>query len=111
MITDKHGDSELMLAADRGELSQVELCLETYTLAQINYCNPYGCSALYLAANHGHTDIVMLLLDANADPLLRNADNKAAASAAYQQDFSDICSLLPALTNEEKALLKPVTEG
>jgi len=110
MNIDIHGDSDLMLAADKGNKEIIEFNLPSLTLEEINYCNPYGCSALYLAANHGHIDIVMLLLDAGADPLLRNADNKAAASAAYQQDFSDICDLLPALTTEEKALLKPVVE-
>lgn len=110
MIVDKHGDSELMLAADEGKLNIVMELLPTYSLQEINYHNPYGNTALYLAANHGHKTIVELLLAAGADPLIRNQNNHCAASAAYRQDFNNICAILPALSDAEKLELKPPVE-
>ena len=110
MNIDKNGDSELMLAADAGKKKIVQDLLPLLTVDDINYVNEYGNSALYLAANHGHKLIVEMLLAAGADPNLRNVEGKAAASAAYKQDFADIVALLPALSAEEKEQLKPTIE-
>jgi ankyrin repeat protein len=107
MNIDRHGDSELMLAADAGKKAKVIELLQSYSVDDINYCNEYGNSALYLAANHGHKDIVIMLLTAGANPDFRNVEGKAAASAAYKQDFNEIVDLLPALSEEEKLVLKP----
>ena len=45
-----------------------------------------GCTALYLAAQQGHEDVVELLLEAKADPELKNVITPFACA---QQGLSD----------------------
>ncbi len=107
MYIDINGDSELMIAADKGKIKIVKALLNTCTKEDIDYQNEYGNTALYLAANHGHLEVVKLLLAANADPALKNIVDKDAAGAAFCQDFNDIVNLLPPISDEDKLRYKP----
>ena len=108
MHIDKNSDSDLMLAADKGDLKAVSSILELSSLEDINYSNDYGNTALWLAANHNHKAIVDLLLKAGADPTIANCKAELPAMAAYKQDLNDVVVLLPELSQAEKDVAKPV---
>lgn len=92
MNIDKNGDSELMLAADAGKIKLVKELLLTYSVEDINYQNEYGNTALYLAANHRHDNIVELLLAAGADSSIKNSKGETAEEARIKQDLQDAVS-------------------
>lgn len=102
MMIDKHGDSELQLAADKGDIKEVaRLLLEGLIPEEINYQNPYGNTALYLAANHNHLSIVNLLLVHGADKSLANVEGKTAGDGAIKQRLADICVALDVILPPE----------
>lgn len=111
MMIDKHGDSELQLAADSGNTKEVaRLLLEGLIPEEINYQNPYGNTALYLAANHNHLSIVNLLLVHGADKTLTNVEGKTAADAAITQRLEDICVVLGVVLPPLPLPLPPLIE-
>ncbi len=54
----------------------------------------YGWSPLYCAAHHGNLDVVVLLLELGANPLLRNKVGKTAFHAACAQNRAAIVDVL-----------------
>ncbi len=53
-----------------------------------------GMTALAYAVRGGHTDIVGLLLEQGADPMVRNADGRTALDIARDNGYADIVQLL-----------------
>ncbi|CAB4212558.1 ANK domain containing protein [uncultured Caudovirales phage] len=95
MLTDINGDNFLQLMADKGDVKKVaELLLQGVSMDELNYQNPYGNTALYLAANHNHINVVKLLLAHGADPELANAEGQKPVDAAVRQGLFDVCALL-----------------
>ena len=75
-MTNKQGQTALMLAASRGHQKLVELLLEKG--AQSNLANPFGMTALHMACKQRHVEVVDLLVnkhrsEGGADPDLKES--------------------------------------
>lgn len=84
--TTRQIDEQLLLAASRGNISEVNACLEKG--ANVNARNEYGYSALNAAAREGHLEVVKRLVEAGAD--IENtggADITPLMSAAFAGQF------------------------
>ncbi|MEO1618640.1 MAG: PQQ-binding-like beta-propeller repeat protein [Planctomycetota bacterium] len=64
------GPKELWQAASSGDMAGVQACLDAGV--DVDAANPYGVTALLLAADHSHTDVAKRLLAAGADPGTRD---------------------------------------
>eukprot|EP01029_Cantina_marsupialis_P022140 TRINITY_DN53908_c0_g1_i1.p1 TRINITY_DN53908_c0_g1~~TRINITY_DN53908_c0_g1_i1.p1 ORF type:complete len:485 (+),score=137.28 TRINITY_DN53908_c0_g1_i1:200-1654(+) len=73
--TSEYGNSNTMLhyAASNGQFEAVKLLLERGS--SINTTNGSGCTALFLATQKNHVNIVRFLLDEGADPTLAEDTN------------------------------------
>lgn len=70
-MKDRCGWTALMLAAYSGSSVDVVRLLLSHN-ADINHFNNYSRSALYMAANNGHGEVVKLLLENKANPRQRD---------------------------------------
>ncbi len=60
----------------------------------INATDEQGCTPLILAASRGHLDICRLLLNAGANPLIKNIEGNSALTVAINFGFTEIVALL-----------------
>lgn len=67
---------------------------------ELNAQNHNGYTALHLAAQHGHSEIVQLLLEAGADPTTRNIVGRTTL------DLANIYIRQPAIALLEAALVE-----
>jgi ankyrin repeat protein len=91
--TEPQPDAQLLLAASRGDLSEVNACLEKG--ANVNARDEYGYSALNEAARGGHLEVVKRLVEAGAD--IENtggADIPPLMSAVFAGEFETVEFLL-----------------
>lgn len=97
------GETALFSAAERGHLEVVKELLPYTSEEALSYKNRSGFDPLHIAANHGHKDIVELLLEhdpalsktigqSNATPLISAATRGHAA--VVHELLSKDCSLL-----------------
>jgi len=86
------GASELHDAALMSSLGQVLALLRRG--AEVNRCDPWGETALHMAARVGSLEICAALCAARADPTMRNKDNNSALDVANVSQNQDICKLL-----------------
>ncbi|OLQ06521.1 Ankyrin-1 [Symbiodinium microadriaticum] len=86
------GASELHDAALVSSLGQVLALLRRG--AEVNCCDPWGETALHMAARVGSLEICAALCAARADPTMRNKDNNSALDVANVSQNQDICKLL-----------------
>lgn len=87
----KPGWTPLHYAATNGHLEIMSVLLENY--AYIDAASPNGTTPLMMAAQYGTPSAVKLLLEAGADPLLKNVQNLTAidfAQRASQQESAEI---------------------
>ncbi len=87
----KPGWTPLHYAATNGHLSVINLLLENY--AYIDAASPNGTTPLMMAAHYGNPTTVRMLIEAGADPLLKNDQGLSAidfAQRAQRQDSADI---------------------
>ncbi|QPG76544.1 hypothetical protein FOA43_003933 [Brettanomyces nanus] len=77
----------LTLAARHGHTDIASLLLAFG--AKINYHDRNGRTPLMYAVGKNHLDMVKLLLENNADSLMRDDDNKSALDHALQSDVAD----------------------
>lgn len=89
---DNNGITALMLAASRGNASDVESLLVAG--AEINAQDIFGNTALMYAASAGEVRVVELLLVAGADPLTRNRNQASAHDLAKKKGHHAILKLL-----------------
>jgi ankyrin repeat protein len=87
----KPGWTPLHYAATNGHLEIMNVLLENH--AYIDAASPNGTTPLMMAAQYGTPSAVKLLLEAGADPLLKNVQNLTAidfAQRASQQESAEI---------------------
>ena len=87
----KPGWTPLHYAATNGHLEIMSVLLENH--AYIDAASPNGTTPLMMAAQYGTPSAVKLLLEAGADPLLKNVQNLTAidfAQRASQQESTEI---------------------
>lgn len=90
----KPGWAPLHYAATNGHLDVMRLLLEHH--AYIDAESPNGTTPLMMAALYGSAESVKLLLDAGADPLLKNQQQLRAIDFAQRGSRTDSAALIAA---------------
>ena len=90
----KPGWTALHYAATRGQLAIMTLLLDNY--AYIDAASPNGTTPLMMAARYGTPEAVKLLLDAGADPLLKNEQNLSAIDFAQRANRAKSAGIIAA---------------
>jgi uncharacterized protein len=88
----KTGWTPLHYAATGGHLEIMELLLEQH--AYIDAESPNGSTPLMMAAHYGTAAAVKLLLEAGADPLLRNQLGLSAIDFAHRANRAEAADLI-----------------
>ena len=81
------GYTALHLAAWMGH-NQIVTLLIHHPLSDVNVSDKYGGTALYYAAGSGYRDVVISLMDAGADPLIRCYHGKTPLEVAKNDDIA-----------------------
>jgi ankyrin repeat protein len=90
----KPGWAPLHYAATNGHLTVINLLLENY--AYIDAQSPNGSTPLMMAAQYGTPAAVNLLLEAGADPMLRNGLGLSAIDFAQRADRAESAGAIAA---------------
>lgn len=96
----KTGWTPLHYAATRGHLEIITLLLDSH--AYIDAESPNGSTPLMMAAHYGTPEAVKLLLEAGADPLLKNQQGLSAIDFAQQAKRQDIAEIVAAAIRARK---------
>lgn len=88
----KPGWAPLHYAATHGHLDVMRLLLEHH--AYIDAESPNGSTPLMMAAGYGTPEAVQLLLDAGADPLLKNQLGLTAIDFAHRSERAESVALI-----------------
>ena len=89
------------LAASAGNVQLVQLLLDNF--AYIDAESPNGSTPLMMAARYGSADAVKVLLDAGADPTLKNAQGLSAVDFAQKAQRNDSANLITAAIRARKS--------
>ncbi|CAC5384220.1 unnamed protein product [Mytilus coruscus] len=87
-----NNETVLSLCSYLGDISLVKWCLGLGV--DVNQCDSFGVSPLYISARKGHTKIVKLLLNNKADLDNSIDDGKSPLFVARQNNHTDIVRLL-----------------
>jgi serine/threonine protein kinase len=98
-VTNRRGETALMLAAERGQAAGVTTCLARG--AGVNEKDKRGQTALMKAAANGHVAIVRLLLARGAEVMERDQDGQTALAKAAAKGHAEIVALLKQAGAEE----------
>jgi hypothetical protein len=90
----KPGWTPLHYAATHGHLAVMTLLLDNH--AYIDAASPNGSTPLMMAAQYGTPSAVKLLLEAGADPMLRNQQGLSALDFAQRANRSDSAEIIAA---------------
>lgn len=90
----KPGWAPLHYAATRGHLDVMTLLLENH--AYIDAASPNGSTPLMMAALYGSPSAVKLLLEAGADPTLKNTQGLTAIDFANRDNRKDASEIIAA---------------
>ena len=90
----KTGWTPLHYAATRGHLDVMRLLLDKN--AYIDAASPNGTTPLMMAAFYGTPTAVKLLLEAGADPFLKNQQNLTAIDFAQRANRADAAEIIAA---------------
>ena len=97
----KTGWAPLHYAATGGHLPILSLLLDNH--AYIDAESPNGSTPLMMAAMYGTPEAVKLLLEAGADPLLKNQQGLTAADFAYRGNRQQSAELVLAAIRSKQA--------
>lgn len=97
----KTGWTPLHYAASKGHLAIMNLLLENH--AYIDAESPNGTTPLMMAAQYGTGPAVQLLLDAGADPLLKNQPGLTAIDFARRASRTEAIDLIAAAVRKRQA--------
>ncbi len=97
----KTGWTPLHYAASKGHLAIMNLLLENH--AYIDAESPNGTTPLMMAAQYGTGPAVQLLLDAGADPLLKNQQGLTAIDFARRVSRTESIDLIAAAVRKRQA--------
>jgi len=86
---DSCNNTALHLAASNGHLDTVKYFVDEKNV-DVNQLNNDGNTALHLAAENGNTEIVKVLLNAKADPLLKNKNGKTPRDLATDENVKQL---------------------
>ncbi len=90
----KPGWTPLHYAATHGHLAVMTLLLDSH--AYIDAASPNGTTPLMMAAHYGTPSAVKLLLEAGADPMLKNAQGLSAIDFAQSANRADSAEIIAA---------------
>jgi len=90
----KPGWTPLHYAATHGHLAVMNLLLENY--AYIDAASPNGSTPLMMAASYGTPMAVKLLLEAGADPMLKNDQGLSAIDFAQRASRAESAEIISA---------------
>jgi len=90
----KTGWAPLHYAATRGRLDVMVLLLDKF--AYIDAASPNGTTPLMMAAHYGSPSAVKLLLEAGADPMLKNQQDLTAIDFAHKANRADSAEIIAA---------------
>jgi ankyrin repeat protein len=96
----KPGWAPLHYAATRGHLAVMRLLLENY--AYIDAQSPNASTPLMMAAHYGTPAAVQLLLEAGADPMLRNDLGLSAIDFAQRAERADSAAIIAAFVRRRQ---------
>jgi len=96
----KPGWTPLHYAATRGHLDVMSLLLENH--AYIDAASPNGTTPLMMAARYGTATAVKLLLEAGADPVLKNILNLTAYDFAQGAGRPESAALIAAFIRDHQ---------
>lgn len=96
----KPGWTPLHYAATRGHLQIMTLLLDKY--AYIDAASPNGTTPLMMAAFYGTPSAVKLLLEAGADPLLKNDQSLTAVDFAHRNNRLDSAEIIAAFVRAKQ---------
>ncbi|CAH8662286.1 unnamed protein product [Schistosoma rodhaini] len=98
----KAGFTPLHSSAYRGQLASVRLllsCVPEHELQQvINSRTHMGSTPLHLAAQQGHLQVALKLIQMGADPNICNKQGWTAAKLAHKQHYLNLFELLQSIT-------------
>ncbi len=91
-IADEAGD-ELLAAARKGDVAAVKALIDKGV--DVNSKSPYGSTALFFAADRGHTEVARVLLEHGANPNVKDTFyNATALTWAASKDRVEIVKML-----------------
>lgn len=96
----KPGWTPLHYAATRGHLSIMQLLLDKY--AYIDAASPNSTTPLMMAAFYGTPSAVKLLLEAGADPLLKNDQGLTAIDFANRANRAESAEIIAAFVRAKQ---------
>jgi ankyrin repeat protein len=86
-------NDDLLAAARKSDAAAVKSLLAKG--ADVNAKSPYGATPLFFACDRGNAEVVKILLDAGADPNIRDTFYKATpVTWALQHDHAEVIKLL-----------------
>lgn len=96
----KPGWAPLHYAATHGHLTVITLLLDNH--AYIDAASPNGTTPLMMAAHYGTPSAVKQLLEAGADPMLKNAQNLSAIDFAHRANRLDVAEIIAAFVRSRQ---------
>ena len=96
----KPGWAPLHYAATRGHIDVMNILLEKH--AYIDAASPNGTTPLMMAAFYGTPSAVKLLLEAGADPFLKNQQDLTAIDFAQRANRADAAGIIAAFVRAQQ---------
>mmetsp|Transcript_18918 Transcript_18918/g.28542 ORF Transcript_18918/g.28542 Transcript_18918/m.28542 type:complete len:340 (+) Transcript_18918:89-1108(+) len=93
-ICDATGASPLAVASFCGSMDVLKVLLDLKQSKLLELSNKNGCTPLWLAARSGRQDVAAILLEAGADPTIKNNDGLSPLDVATKYERQEIFDLL-----------------